>query len=101
MRHERELMFTYLDLYVTSDGKVSAKISSESKVRSVGTSSSRWSLGPFATFALDGFSGIDAIGTDELVEELLTRMTAQQLTDYLIYEFSFDELIEMLKKRMK
>lgn len=93
--------FTYLDLYSGDDGKVTADISCKSTVRSVGTETSRWSKGPFATFALDGFTGLSVIDTNSLVKELLTRMTVQQLMGSLAYEFSSDELFEMLRKRTK
>lgn len=92
--------FTYLDLYANND-KITATVSKESHIRSVGTANSRWSAGPFATFAIDGFSGIEFIDTGLLVDELLRRMTAQQLTEYLVYEFSFDELITMLRGKMR
>lgn len=92
--------FTYLNLYA-SDGKITADISCKSTVRSVGTETSRWSRGPFATFALDGFSGIEFIDTNDLVEELMQRMTAQQLMERLAYAFSTDELMTMLRKRTK
>lgn len=92
--------FTYLDLHAEDD-RILATVSKESKVRSVGTENSRWSRGPFATFAIDGFQGIDVISTDDLVEELLERMTAQQLMERLAYAFSTDDLMTMLRKRTK
>lgn len=92
--------FTYLDLY-DSDGKITADISCKSTVRSAGTETSRWSKGPFATFALDGFRGLSVIDTGDLVEELLDRHTVQQLMERLRYAFSTDELLAMLKERMK
>lgn len=68
--------------------------------RSIGESNSRWCNSPLAVFQLAGFSGIDVLDDDQLMEELLRRMTPAQIVEHLKHEFTAEQLGAWLAERL-
>lgn len=94
--------FMYLHLRADKERQIHATVKSqgEMKTHHLGTENSRWSSSPFAVFQLESFDGIECIDTDELVAELRRRMTPKQLMQRIEFQFTSEELLEMVAKRM-
>jgi hypothetical protein len=75
-------MFTYLKLWA-DDGKICAEVvnSGHLNFSSLGGPNSKTSHQPFAVFEIEKFSGLQAIDADDLLAELLRRMTPEQLAE--------------------
>lgn len=100
------MSFMYLHLRYVESGTVfgsgvRASVETTGDLKSLGTSTSRWSDQPFAVFAIEGFDGLDNISTDDLLARLLERMGAAELQQRLKWKFTTDELIELLRSKIR
>ena len=79
---------------------VYAKVTNDGAIKTVGTENSRWGS-PFAVFQLNGFEGLDYIGSEYLWAELEGRTTWKEIKNKVINELSNEELSAILAERLK
>ena len=79
---------------------VYAKVTNDGAIKTIGTENSRWGS-PFAVFQLNGFEGLDAIGTEFLWAALEGRDQWKDLKNKVINELSNEELSQILAERLK
>lgn len=94
--------FMYLHLHTDDDGiNAEVKNSGELSFSSLGGASSQRSDRPFAVFRIASFSGLSAVDEVQLLDELMRRMTTKELMRHFSLSFTTDELLEMLRTRIK
>jgi hypothetical protein len=96
--------FMYLHLHTsvndTSRLIAEVKTTGSPNAPSLGTANSQMSHGPVGVFRIEQFTGLENISMDDLMTELSSRMTAEQIIQYVSTDISNAQLIEMVKKRM-
>ena len=96
-------MFMYLHLSTDEDGKVHATVQNHGtlKVGSLGGPTSQPSSGPFAVFKIESLEGADFLSDETLITLLFGRFTTKELMVRLQLNLSTDELLDILRERLK
>lgn len=96
-------MFMYLRLDTDENGKVHATVLNQGSLpfSSLGGPNSQRSDGPFSVMKIHSFLGLENIDENDLLQEVFRRYTTKELIDHLIPRFTKDELLGMIRDRMK
>jgi hypothetical protein len=89
----------YIHLRNTTNG-VTASIRNNGTL-SVGSESGRLSRGPFTVIAIDEIDGMENISTPDLIKELQSRLSVQDIMEYFSYQLSDEDIINNLKERLR
>ena len=98
--------FQYLSLRIIQGASTQPGIRAEVRTHgqtpapsSIGGPNTRYSSSPFAVFQIAEFTGLECINTDDLLTELRSRLTAEEIMRRLSYTIPTDTLLAMLKER--
>jgi len=94
------MAFMYLKLWQDREHGIRAEIVNSGQLgfSSLGGPNSKLSDQPFAVFEIGEFSGLRAIEEDDLLEELLRRMTPEQLAERVGYRFTAEDHLAALAR---
>lgn len=93
-------MFMYLHVSCDKEGRTRAQLKNDGELRTLGSSCSRATYAPVAVFRIDSFTGLDAVGTDDLLGELQRRFSATALMARVAGHLTNGELLDMVRRRM-
>jgi hypothetical protein len=94
--------FQYLALRITHGASTAPGIRAEVRNSgnfNLGTENSRNANSPFAVFQIEEFTGLECIKTDDLLNELRNRLTADEIMHRLSHTIPTDTLLAMLRER--